>query len=188
MTTENTSAIGTFYDDVAEYFATVDPGVSVQFGAIARWEQLNQGTGGANRIVIVPGRLPDGDDGDVDAAPGPGEHIDPDTHAIVPRMIAAQPRFITISVWAAADGATPSARERHEVLEQLIERTLRAGNHSLANLANGQWGRGRYNRNPAELRFGDEYLLEIVIETQWLDSPPVAVFPAAANVGRNPPT
>jgi len=181
----NQSAVVALFRAVKAYIGSeaISPGTSVVFGNNERQRQINQGVGGANRVVLVPGRLPNGDDGEFDGAPGPGEFV-ADDGTITPRIIAAQKKIITFSIWADNSAPDSTAEDRQETLEQLYEYVVQAVQRSPAGMANAVWGACRYNNNPQEVRHGDEYLAELSIDTAIFDADPVLARPTAAAVNR----
>ena len=182
---QNTSAIVQLYTDVKAYFATLPaaPGTSVVFGFEERTKQINEGTGGANRVCIIPGKVPNGEDGLLEGTTIGGDQINAD-QSTQPRAIFGQQRIVTFSMWA-ADQTTVDYVQQQQLIEQLFEWVIQAVEQSSAGHANAVWAAApRYNRNPNERRFGLEYLAELELETQWFDALPVAVFPAAGQVKR----
>lgn len=188
MTTEHQSALVQLYADVKSYVATKNAGTEVLFGLRERTMQINQGTNGANRIVFVPGRLPNGEAGELLGVDGPGETIDPVSKGAVPRALYLHGKIATLSVWAANTDNDPSASvdeaAQEQAIEQMFEWVLRAVRRSQAGAANVEWAAPRYNNTPIERRFGIELLAELVIGTQYFDDTPGIVFPTGVSVSR----
>jgi hypothetical protein len=184
----NDSAIVALFQDVASYIAAHWPGdaPAVVFGIRARWQQLNDGIGGANRIVVIPGTL-DGDDGDAAGVVGPGSFEE--TGAA--RGLYTQAKAVTFSLWAGND-TTPDAitdeAAQQNAIEQMQEFVYRAVKASSFGGANAIWGKHKYNRKPAELRFGAEYLMNLELDSTFFDLDPVVIVPSGATVSRNPAT
>lgn len=191
--TENTSAIVRLFQDVAGYFAKLPGGnpaetASVVFGMRERWKQINEGTNGANRVVFVPGSIPDGKDGVLKGAVGTGEGIDVDG-TVKARALFDQEKIVTICIWA-ADPTDPGAVDetvQQQAIEQLFELVMQGIKRSAAGAANAAAaGAPQYNANPNERRFGIEYRLELAVDTRILDRLPGVAFPQHAGVGRKP--
>lgn len=189
-TTANSSAVVKLYQDVATYFAALTPGdpsrgASVVFGARERWKHINEGSNGANRVVVVPGTL-EGQDGELEGPTGPGEVINADG-SVTPRTLFDQLKVVTFCVWAAdpADPQSVDATVQQQAIEQMFEYVVQAVKRSGAGMANAEWvGAPTYNANPNELRFGLEYRAVLALDTRIFDHVPVAAFPAGANVTR----
>lgn len=139
---------------IRAYFKANGISTAVLFGPRERGIQLNQGVGGANRIVLVPGRLPNGDDGDFSGAAGPGGN---------PRKLVSQEIVTTLSLWAGVPA--PGDNRNDEALEQAIddmkENVISAIQSVLMQAATIR--SPRWNLNPLETRFGAEYLIELAI-------------------------
>lgn len=186
---EHTSAVGQLYDDVRSYFDQKSSGVNVVFGRRERWKQINEGTQGANRVCVIPGRVPSGDDGALEGPVGPGEliEIEDDEAVGIPRALSNQVRIVTFSMWAADTDNDPGAREeraQQEIIEQFFEWVQRAVKRSIAGRANAVWGPCRYNAEPREIRYGVEYLAELALEAQWFDDTPEAATAQGVAVNR----
>ena len=183
---ENASAIVRLYQDVRAYFETKGRGSSVVFGRKERWIQINQGTGGANRVVFIPGRLK-GEDGALIGVDGPGEIVK--AGVVTPRALFLQSKIVTISIWAANETNDPSASvdevSQQQEIEQMFEWVIRGVRRSPAGAANAEWGALAYNSAPNEIRFGTEYLAELEVGTQYFDDAPgiVTIESIAVNRG-----
>ena len=190
MTTDNQSAVVQLFRDVKTFFGSLPAGnlgreASVVFGMRERWKQINEGTGGANRVVFVPGTIPDGKDGRLEGPTGPGESIGSDGK-VKPRALFDHKKIITICVWA-ADPLDPNAVDetaQQEAIEQLFEYVMQAFKQSSAGLGNINAGAPLYNPNPNERRFGIEYRIEIELDTRIFDQVPNVVYPTGARVSR----
>ncbi len=189
-TTANTSAVVKLFQDVATYFAALKPGdpsrgTSVVFGARERWKQINEGSNGANRVVVVPGTL-DGQDGELEGPTGPGEVLNADG-SVTPRTLFDQLKVVTFCIWAAdpADPQSVDASVQQQAIEQMFEYVVQGVKRSGAGMANAVWvGAPTYNANPTELRFGLEYRAVLALDSRIFDRVPVAAFPAGAVVTR----
>lgn len=191
-TTENTSALVQLYADVKSYFATASPGTAVVFGFKERTMQINQGTGGANRVCFVPGRL-DGAAGSLVGVDGPGERIDrtdPSNPVAIPRALFLQGKLGTLSIWASNPSDNPDDRvdevQAEQIIEQYFEWVVRAVKRSIAGAANVEWADPKYNREPNEMRFGIELLVEFTVGTQLLDDVPNIYTATSVSVARDP--
>lgn len=175
MSDDNTSALVQLHADVAAYFAATwkPKPAAVLFGMKERWKQINEGTGGTNRVVIIPGTI-DGKDGVILAPTGVGGN---------PRELHTQPKIVTFSLWA-ADNSTPDRssdeRAQQNAIEQMQEWVIRAVQQSIAGEANAVWGECSYNRNPNELRYGVEYLMQLAVDSTFYDLAALVAFPVPA--------
>lgn len=193
MTTENQSAVVQLFQDVRDYFAKLPAGnpaqgASVVFGMRERWKQINEGSNGANRVVFVPGSVPDGKDGPLTGTTGPGETIGTDG-TVKPRSLFDQKKIVTICIWA-ADTTDPTAIDetlQQQAIEQLFEYVLQGIKRSAAGAGNAiVAGAPQYNAIPNERRFGIEYRIELELDTRLFDRVPVAIFPTGVGVTRKP--
>jgi len=193
MTTtyENASALGKLFADVRDYVATKNAGTAVLFGLKERTIQINQGSGGANRIVFIPGRLPGGEAGELEGVDGPGEPNLPKVGGdpqVKPRALFLHGKLATISIWAANTDNDPSARvdelAQDAAIEQMLEWVIRGVKRSVAGAANAEWGPLRYNMSPIETKFGVELLVELTVGTQYFDDVPNIVYPTGVEVDR----
>ena len=144
-------------DSVRAYFVANAIKTNVVFGFKERTKQINQGVGGGNRIVIIPGRLPNGDDGDIVAAVGPGGN---------PRKLWTQEKIVTFSLWAGAPSADSVNEESLSAsLDVMQAQIFSALQDAIGN--NATWRASRFNADPIETRFGLEYLIELSISATY---------------------
>jgi hypothetical protein len=90
---------------LGDYFVSIGVTAKVGFGLKARASQLNQGPGGANRVILIPGKI--------DPSAGPPKVVDAGTFS-QPRQTSQNPRplawwhkVVTCSIWA-VDASTPA--------------------------------------------------------------------------------
>ena len=203
----NDSGVVQLFRDVAGYIDRFwkNDAPAVVFGWRERAKQINDGVGGANRIVMVPGEL-EGGDGTLEAPDGPGDQEGgtfpgatslqgiPLVQAIPETIVTPKPRAlfqankpITFSLWAGNEG-TPDAKvdelAAEEVIEQMREWLYRAVKASSVGASNGVWRKHNYNRKPAEIRFGTEYLAVLELVLPFYDRDNVVVIPSDAAVTR----
>jgi hypothetical protein len=206
----NDSGIVALFRDVAGYIETHWPELdrpAVLFGWRERQKQINEGVGGANRIVMVPGEL-EGADGTPEGIDGPGDNeggtfpgatvldgvplpqaITQSTITPHPRGLFSQVKLVTFSLWCGA-GDTPDAvvdeLAAQDAIETMQEWLYRAVQSSSVGKANGTWRKHTYNRKPNEMRFGTEYLMALEVLTPYFDRDNVVIYPSAATVTRSP--
>jgi hypothetical protein len=185
----NDSALVQLYQDLATFLGEFWPnypndGPVTAFGARERWKQT-QGTGGANKIVVVPGTL-DGEDGDPVGVVGPGSF---EENSPTARGLFTQPKTLTFCLWAMNTDSPDSATDelaQQGAIEQMQEFVYRATKASSAGGANLVWAKHRYNRKPEEIRFGTEYQMQCAVDCTFFDITTVVVVPKYATVNKNP--
>lgn len=179
--------------DVRAYLAEDDLGTEVRLGWKEATKQINQGVGGANRVVFTPSD-PSGKGGKLDAIHQPGPRDIFETTIVggepVRRRVATVrgiyncERVATVSVWA-VDKTDPASEELQiEATETLLERTLRACRSS-AN-ANFVPGEITWLKPQQEHLFGREVVVAFVLRHPFFDRPNEVVFPDFA-LSEEPP-
>lgn len=148
--------------DVRSYFTGLAAGTSVVFGWKEPPKQLNQGTGGANRVCLIPGDE-GGDGGSFLAARNVG-----DTR--VSRAIVDINRIVTASCWAVDTTNAEDLSAQMEALETLVEQFIQAVQSSPAGCANVEWGALRYVSPLAERRFGAEARLTFTMRHGFMSA------------------
>lgn len=141
----------------ADVALRLDPPPECSFGWREDWKQINQGTGGANRIVMLPGD-PGGKVGDLQKPSGPGRN---------PNPLAAMAELATILLWA-YDATDPTsallqwraARRLHDVVIASCIRTYR-----------GRWKQvgKQWVRPELERPFGAEMQIVFAVEAMVPD-------------------
>lgn len=197
--TENQDSIVALYGDVKNYFAKFcPPGTNIVFGWKERWKQINEGTNGANRVVMLPGDE-NGQDGPLEGANGPGEGIvadgtianvqganvivQPTQVSVAARTIFVGQDYVTFSIWA-AEQTTADEIAQQQVIRQLYEYVLRACKNSTIGEGNLVWIKRGFNINQNERRFGVEYVAVAQLETPYLDAMSTVVFPTNPSAQR----
>lgn len=151
------------------YLAQV--GMAAPFVGTTGWKQreqiLNQGLGGANRVLFLPGTFPDGAD--------QGEMLEPVRRkGLYYRVLGTFRRIVTVSLWS-VDNAAPGNLQNEELqliaagrLRSLVFAALHA-------VALGDFRReGPVRRDPvttANLGFGIEELYQFAHDEEQLDLP-----------------
>lgn len=177
---------------VRAYFTakSITAKVFVSFGK-ERWKQINQGTGGANRVVFVVGGI-DGKGGKYDkkfGVRGPGGRADYDTTTptapvtsnIDPRPIISDAGQYLVSTWANAkeDDTTLDGDTLEEKIicaeQNLFEALVQAVQVTAFKAAN--WTEYEWNVEPKELRFGIERLSTLELAGVYYDRGMPIVFP-----------
>lgn len=168
---------------VREYFEAHEVTAVVTCGFKARTSQLTQGTGRANRVVIVPGAL-NGAGGRIGMPRDPGprdvhtDDEDEDENLVVGtvRSLGDWDRQLTLSVWA-HDGDAPASDELAHIVacEELFEWAARALHATgLASLlfADTNWN------VPKERGFGIELLVGMTLQHPIYDVPSELAYPS----------
>jgi len=182
----NTSALLALAANVRAWFAVQNPSVVVGVtGWKARFQHLNQGKTGANRVLFIPGD-PQGRDG-------------PLSHGrqtcTNPRDLLQWDRQVFLSVWA-HDASDPSNDEAQiaaveNLLEQTFQGVIRAEVNGVGYPSRQagaiHWGRLIWTVNNAELTFGREVLIDFALKSTFFDIPFATVVPTPV-VDRNPAT
>jgi len=109
-------------------------GVMATVGVVSfkeRWRQDNQGPGGANRVLLMPGAH---DGSETPKSVDGGELTKPrHTHAQV-RELAGWNKLVTMSVWAvdaSSETAKADAASQIEAVEDLLELAVRAAHNAV---------------------------------------------------------
>lgn len=181
----NTSATLALVNGMRAYLSTIDSTINV---AAAGWrqrpQQLNQGSPGANRIVLYPGREPGGTSGD-------GGELTrnrmPSTDN--PRALVTWIRPMTMSVWAVDNTDTYNEELQIAAVERLLELAVQAVHNAVdpatntpVGVATVEWGALRYTNPPVEMRFGQEILVEFLHKCPLFDQTIQKAFPQASVV------
>lgn len=112
---------------VQEYFVSASSEARVLFGYRERIKQINQGAGGANRVIFLPGD-PGGAGGKIlpPRDVGRRELFDGPVHVANLRPIASWERQFTLSIWGWDKDAPRDELAQAVATEALFELTLRA--------------------------------------------------------------
>lgn len=139
--------------NVAAYFATVGVTANVSLGWKQPTKQINQGTGRANRVVIIPADGANG--GSLVGVQQPGQRrFGTGDDEISARALYTWERAVIVSCWA-VDLTDPHDEELQiEAVEDLFERTIQAVHYSAYNDA--RWGKVAWMTNATEQVFGRE--------------------------------
>lgn len=176
---------------VERYFAANAILATVGVGLQERSFALNQGPGGASRVVLI--------DGDFDGSEAPrvldGGALNRATRSLNlnPRELAQWERLITVSIWGvdySSEAALRDTRKQIAAASKLLERTIQAlhcgayadanGDQANAGLADLVWQKIRITHPPVEMGFGQEYLLTLVHREPLFDAPVGIAFPDPA--------
>lgn len=153
---------------LGDYFTANKVAATVGFGLKARMAQINQGPGGASRVILIPGKI--------DPSPGSSKVVDggpfsqPRHTRDNPRHLAWWHKIITCSVW----GVDPT-KPRDELAEyaatvDLLEKTYqglhnavytdpRDGSKFAVGLADLQLDGSSWVSPPTEVAFGRELVV-----------------------------
>ena len=197
---------------VQAYFDSQNITATVRLGWTPRDRQDNQGPGGANRVVFIPGEF----DPSTSAAPPKalkagtadrdGEQNYVDVNGVRYRAVAWNHDSYTCSVWA-ADPDEPNDQGRQIAATLCLREQTRAAiynsvdpqqvadnNQSLegaifpvsAGFANiEEWGQMYWTLPPGEMGFGRELTFSFVLYSVEFDAPITLAYPQPA-VARNP--
>jgi hypothetical protein len=184
---------------VEAFFKAQGVTASVDVGWTRRSRQDNQGPGGANRVVFIPGEF--------DASPSPPKVLrygeldlegEQNQVTLAPRLrtIAWLHGAYTCSVWAADASAPTDERKQIWRTKQLLRWTLQAMQNAVDPLteqpvggANLQWGGTlAWTLPPGEQAFGRELCFEFRLLEPQHDVPIATAYPGTAVVARSPAT
>jgi hypothetical protein len=162
-------------------FVTRGITATVAFGARAANYQLNQGPGGANRVVFIPGS------GELVPVrlPGLREIRDPEDGGRVVatvQPIADHLERATVRVWALDPLAREDEERQAEAVVTLAEATMSAIHDAPGAFASLAFGATDWS-TPAERTYGREFTFQITLRSPIYPAPRALAFPAAA-VGR----
>ena len=167
---------------VRAYLASV--GITASVTPVG-WRQrdihINQGPGGANRILFYPGKEPTSGSGDA------GEFTRDSPTRDGARPLAAWKKLITMSVWGVdvANGNVEDAQLA--ATETLLERAIEAITYAIdpatgtpVGGANILWGAGRWSKPNTNAAFGQEILVEFYQLVVMRAQEPALSFPQPA--------
>lgn len=178
MSEIRTPHIVALYSAVKDFFAAQSWNASIAFGRKARDLIINQGPGGANRVVFIPGALDPNqtapssvDAGEFTEPRGPG--------GTNPRRLYWWHQPATLSIWAVDTSDLTDDAKQHAALVTLIEQTMIAirravytdvnGNKLNVGLADVRPQNAQYRAPPVNLRFGDEFFCHLDLNGPILD-------------------
>lgn len=175
------SGLVAMVESVREYFVDRNVTAHVSLGWKQPTQQINQGFGGANRVVFIPSD-PSGKGGSLGGAAQPGDRrIGTDTSV---RSLYNWERFVVVSVWAVDSSDPADEAKQIEAVESLFEWTVRGVHAFAAN--NARWGDVAWTTSPVEHVFGRELRAGLVFRHPIFDTPAVVVRPTLATpLGRD---
>ncbi|HEX8795456.1 MAG TPA: IPT/TIG domain-containing protein [Polyangiaceae bacterium] len=149
-----------------------------------RFEQLNQGPGGANRVAFMPGRA-NGDDGTLEQ---------PRKVSSNPRDLRQWNRILTMSVWGADATNKDNEAAQIEAAEALLEQAWQGLYRAVDPATGTPLGLGnlrsgcsvKWTVDNTDFYFGRELLVEIPITGRLLDIAYGVAFPSGV-VSRGAP-
>jgi hypothetical protein len=193
----NQSGLLALVRGVRAYFEGNNVSAAVWLGWTKRSRTDNQGPGGANRVVFIPG-----EDAAQPGAPkvlkaGVLDRMAPQQHVTLnPRLraLAWWHEPVTVSVWA-VDADHPQDEEGQiAATEDLLELTIQALHNAVdptsglgvgfANIE--EWGPPSWTLPPVEAPFGRELTFSFVLLVPLFDQPQGLAFPGPV-VTRKPP-
>lgn len=196
----NVSGLLALTAGVQAFFQTNGISAKVDFGWKARTKILNQGPGGANRVVFMPGLVPP--DQDVPKSIDAGEITQPRMPTSTggnPRALRWWKQVVTVSIWGVAgegyEGGLDLGDEasQYAAASDLLEATIQAmqgavwvdpaGVSHVVGLADVRFQKASWVQPPTELGFGRELLVYCTHNGPLLDIPIGIAKPQPA-VGR----
>lgn len=185
-------ALDQLVDDVVAYFAANGVKAAVSIGWKERTKQINQGPGGAARVVFTPSD-DDGSAGFLDLKNMRAGEVpifdtsDPPVMVAQARKLRTWHETIVVSVWAHDNTKPDDERLQRRAAKQLVSWMIRAVQDSPAGKANAEWSKASASFGqkgdasfPTELRNGVEYRLWLELRSPVLDRPVELAYPAPA--------
>jgi hypothetical protein len=176
------SALSTLMQGVQAYFLAQGSDAAVLFGYRQRAQQLNQGVGGANRVIFLPGD-PNGNGGKIATAPRDVgrrdiyDASDPPVRVAELRPLASWERQFAIAIWGWDASAPRDELAQAAATEDLFERTIQAleqvpgvGGPNLA------WGAVNWTL-PKESTYGAELIVGLQLAHPLMDAPDYVAYP-----------
>lgn len=160
----------------------------VDVGWRKRTQQINQGAGGANRVIFIPSG-DGGDGGTLGPARFPGPRsVRPaaDQPAVGSvRSLVNWERQCLVSIWGVDPDPTKRADEEAQIAatERLLEWVVRAVHSAPGAFAAVSFGKVKWTP-PAERSFGVELLTSLTFSQPIFDVPRDIVYPTSAAVAR----
>lgn len=172
----NTSSLLALANGVRAFFAVVNPAVVVTMtGWKQRFQQLNQGKPGANRVAFIPGE-PNGADGEIVRGRQTSSN---------PRTLFDQERIVYVSVWAVDTTDTANDELQIAAVDNLLEQTLQGLQRAVDPATKTLVGQAnlrppfqmRWTVDNQDMTFGREVLIRVPLLSTFLDIPNNVVFP-----------
>lgn len=182
----NLAGLTALADGMQAYFVKYGFDTVVAFGWRARSEVINQGPGGANRIVLTPGDPKSGKAGPLKR----GRQAQTN-----PRVLFEWDALATLSVWGVDTTDTNSERLQYAATVTLLELAVRALQNAVdpatqtpVGVANLTLGEPSWSVENTEMYFGRELLLPITQKGPLLDRVIDTIIPTPViNRGAPPP-
>lgn len=170
---------------VALAFAILSPGTVVAAGWRERGKQINQGSGGANRVVFIPGDVKTGRAGNF--APVARKST------TNPAALAQLDELHTMSVWAYDGVNSNDEMAQVEAVEALLELAIQAVHFAVSadtgqalGGANVKWIDKTWTISSVEITYGREVLVTFTIATSYKAQTVPTCTPGTAIISRNP--
>lgn len=183
--------VGTIMAGQVVTFTTEGPRKTapILFGWRESYKQINQGAGGANRIVFTPGD-DSGRDGPMVGVMRPGHRqvtAPPTDNTSAGQGALTRPlwdwqRVALVSVWAVDPAQPQNDAANIEAVERLLEDVIQAVQAIAVGVAT--WGAPIWT-TPIESQFGKEIRIPLHVRTQFFDLPQNTVTPTSA-INRDP--
>ena len=179
--------------------------MKVGFGVKARSSIINQGPGGANRVIVMPGRIPPDLDApksvDAGSITQPRHPSGGNARGGKPRALRWLHSIVTVSIWgvagdgyegglglgdeAAQYGATIDLLEATVQAMQVAEYKDPTGVVTPVGLADVRFETSSWVRPPTEMGFGQELLVVFTHNGPLFDTP-IGVATPQPGITRNP--
>ncbi len=168
----NKSGVVAMVAYVAAYLTAVGVTAHVSLGWRERTKQINQGPGGANRVVFTPSD-DSGRGGEIVATQQPGQRKSSDGTSR--RALFDWDRYLVVSVWG-VDGTSPEDESLQiEATETLFERVMQGVQNFAGQGAH--WGSVTWTNSPLERAFGKELRAALIFRHPMFDAENQTVVP-----------
>jgi hypothetical protein len=169
------------------YLGANEHAVEVSVGLRARFELVNQGPGGANRIVLIPGRY-NGEELPAILDGGTFENR-LGLQSIDPRELVQVSHMVTLSIWGVDTSAPQDEGKQQAATNRILELAKRAVHNALDPLLGDPLGADRdsegndtwrdFSRvyHSLESGFGLELLVRFEMQGPLFDAPQERVYP-----------
>jgi hypothetical protein len=149
---------------------------TVAFGWRAREQILNQGPGGANRILVIPGDPQSGDAGTL---------VRGKLASVNPRTLLEHDEIWTLSIWGVDNTAPVDEGKQASAAKALLELAVQAVHNAVdpdtgdpVGVANLRWGSVRWiNTTSTNLYFGRELQVRVTQKGPLFDQPYGVAYP-----------
>jgi len=169
-----------FVNRVRAYFTARGYTADISVGWKKRTLFVNEGPGGANRVVFVPCEPSGGSAGEITGAKqvGPRDVTDSDGNLVASvRALRTWERMLFVSIWGVDASDVDDEEKQIEATDTLFEQVVQGVEHAAG--PNAVWVDPRFNMRVIERTFGHEMTLGLIYKHPLFDAPLTPSFPTA---------